>query len=337
MIIFFCMKVFITRVIPDAGLQLLQNAGITVTQWTEKRDLTPTELIDACKQHDALLTSGANNIDTHFLQECKHLKVIALLSVGYDNVDVKTATSLNIPIGNTPGVLSGATADTAFLLMLAASRKAFYVHKKILKGEWKFFDPTADLGIELNNKTLGVFGLGKIGFELAKKCAGAYNMKVIYHNRHHNEEAEKALNAVRVSFDELLQQSDVLSVHTSLTPETKGIFNSTAFSKMKPSAIFINTARGAIHNEEDLTAALQAGTIWGAGLDVTNPEPMAKDNPLLEMPNVAILPHIGSATVDTRNAMSVLAAKNIIAGLSGLKLANIVNPEIYQDWNRITC
>lgn len=331
------MKVFITRVIPDAGLRLLQNAGISITQWTEKRDLTPTELIDACKQHDALLTSGANNIDAHFLQECKHLKVIALLSVGYDNVDVKAATSLNIPIGNTPGVLSGATADTAFLLMLAASRKAFYVHKKIQKGEWKFFDPTADLGIELNNKTLGIFGLGKIGFEMAKKCAGAYNMKVIYHNRSHNEEAEKALNAVRVSFDELLEQSDVLSVHTALTPETKGIFNTTAFNKMKSSAIFINTARGAIHNETDLTEALQAGTIWGAGLDVTNPEPMAKDNPLLDMPNVAILPHIGSATVDTRNAMAVLAAKNIIAGLAGLKLANIVNPEIYQDWNRITC
>jgi lactate dehydrogenase-like 2-hydroxyacid dehydrogenase len=331
------MKVFITRVIPDAGLQLLEHAGITITQWTEKRDLTQKELIDACKQHDALLTSGANNIDAHFLHECKHLKVIALLSVGYDNVDVKTATSLNIPIGNTPGVLSGATADTAFLLMLAVSRKAFYVHKKIAKGEWKFFDPTADLGIELNNKTLGVFGLGKIGFELAKKCVGAYNMKVIYHNRSHNEEAEKALNAVRVSFDELLEQSDVLSVHTALTPETKGIFNAAVFSKMKPASIFINTARGAIHNEADLTAALQAGTIWGAGLDVTSPEPMATDNPLLDMPNVAVLPHIGSATVEARNAMAVLAAKNIIAGLSGLKLANMVNPEVWQDWNRITC
>jgi lactate dehydrogenase-like 2-hydroxyacid dehydrogenase len=331
------MKAFITRVIPDAGLQLLQDAGITITQWTEKRDLTPEELINACQQHDALLSSGANNINAHFLNECKHLKVIALLSVGYDNVDVPEATRLNIPIGNTPGVLSGATADTAFLLMLAASRKAFYVHKKILKGEWKFFDPTTDLGIELNGKTLGIFGLGKIGFELAKKCVGAYNMKVIYHNRQHNVDAEKALNAVRVSFDELLQQSDVLSVHTALTAETKGIFNTTAFSKMKPSSIFINTARGAIHNEEDLRAALESGAIWGAGLDVTNPEPMLPDNPLLNMPNVAILPHIGSATVDTRNAMSVIAAKNVIAGLGGARLPHIVNPEIYQDWNRITC
>jgi lactate dehydrogenase-like 2-hydroxyacid dehydrogenase len=221
--------------------------------------------------------------------------------------------------------------------MLAASRKAFYVHKKILKGEWKFFDPTTDLGIELNGKTLGIFGLGKIGFEMAKRCVGAYNMKVIYHNRQHNVDAEKALNAVRVSFDELLQQSDVLSVHTALTAETKGIFNTTAFSKMKPSSIFINTARGAIHNEEDLRAALESGTIWGAGLDVTNPEPMLPDNPLLNMPNVAILPHIGSATVDTRNAMSVIAAKNVIAGLGGARLPHIVNPEIYQDWNRITC
>lgn len=331
------MKVFITRVIPDAGLQLLHKAGITVTQWTEKRDLTPTELIEACQQHDALLSSGANSIDANFLNACKHLKVIALMSVGYDNVDVKEATRLNIPIGNTPGVLSGATADTAFLLMLAASRKAFYVHKKIQKGEWKFFDPTADLGIELNGKTLGIFGLGKIGFEMARKCVGAYDMKVIYHNRGTNEEAESKLNAVRVSFNELLEQSDVLSVHTALTPETKGVFNTAAFSKMKPSSIFINTARGGIHNEKDLKAALEAGSIWGAGLDVTNPEPMAKDDPLLDMPNVAILPHIGSATVETRDKMAILAARNIIAGLGGVKLPNTVNPEIHQDWNRITC
>lgn len=316
------MKVFITRNIPAIGLQLLKEAGIETTVWTERRDITPEELIQICKEHDAMLSSGPNKINRSFLEACKHLKVISLLSVGYDNVDIDAAKELGVPIGNTPGVLSGATADTAFLLMLAVSRKAFFLHKEIINGNWNFWDPTANLGIELNGKTLGIFGLGKIGFELAKKCIGAYNMKVIYHNRGHNEEAERELSAVRVSFDELLQQSDVVSVHTALTPETSGIFNKTVFSKMKSSAIFINTARGAIHNEEDLVAALEKGTIWGAGLDVTNPEPMEPGNPLLNMPNVAILPHIGSATVETRNAMATIAAKNVIAGLKGEKLPN---------------
>ena len=323
------MKVFITRVIPEKGLQLLQEAGLELTQWTEKRDPTPAELIEYCKQHDALLSVGPNKINSRFLQECHHLKVIALHAVGFDNVDVPAATALKIPIGNTPGVLSNATADTAFLLMLAVSRKAFYMHKQIGKGQWGFFEPTANLGMELTGKTLGIAGLGKIGFEMAKRCIGAYGMKVIYHNRHTNQEAEEVLKAERVSFDELLAQSDVLSVHTALTPETQGMFNKAAFDKMKRSAIFINAARGSIHNETDLINALNEKVIWGAGLDVTNPEPMAADNPLLEMPNVAILPHIGSATEEARDAMAIMAAKNIIAGLKGERLPFVVNPEIY--------
>lgn len=315
--------------IPEKGLQLLQDAGLHITQWTEKRDLTSAELIAYCKDHDALLSVGPNKINSSFLQECSHLKVIALHAVGFDNVDVPAATALKIPIGNTPGVLSNATADTAFLLMLAVSRKAFYMHKQIGKGEWGFFEPTANLGMELTGKTLGIAGLGKIGFEMAKRCIGAYDMKVIYHNRNHNPEAEEKLNAVKVSFDDLLAQSDVLSVHTALTPETKGLFDKAAFSKMKSTAIFINAARGSIHNETDLIKALEEKVIWGAGLDVTNPEPMASNNPLLDMPNVAVLPHIGSATIEARNAMAIMAAQNIIAGLKGERLPFVVNPEIY--------
>jgi lactate dehydrogenase-like 2-hydroxyacid dehydrogenase len=246
--------------------------------------------------------------------------VIALHSVGYDNVDVPAAKALNIPIGNTPGVLSAATADTAFLLMLAVSRKAFYSHKKIIKGEWKNYEPSPELGIEVNGKTLGIFGLGKIGLEMAKKCIGAYNMSVIYHNRSRNEEAEKEIGARYVSFEELLAQSDVLSVHTALTPETKDKFTLDVFKQMKPNSIFINTARGGIHNERDLIKALEEKIIWGAGLDVTNPEPMDKDNPLLLMENVAVLPHIGSATEETRAAMAQIIVKNILAGLKGEKL-----------------
>lgn len=319
------MKVFVTRIISPTGVKLLEDAGHTVTQHTEKRELAQEELINICKEYDGLMSSGPNKLDEHFLTQCSNLKAISLLSAGYDNADIAAATRLGMQIGHTPGVLSDATADTAFLLMLAVSRKAFYLHDKIAKGEWGFFEPTADLGTELKGKTLGIFGLGKIGLELAKKCIGAYGMNVIYHNRNRNEEAEKMLGAYYVSFEELLEQSDVLSLHANLTAETKGLFDKDAFRKMKPSSIFINTARGAMHNEKDLTAALESKTIWGAGLDVTNPEPMDKDNPLLQMPNACVLPHIGSATYETREAMVTIAAQNIIAGLRGEKMPFAAN------------
>lgn len=318
------MNVFVTRIIPETGVKLLEAAGHKVRQWSQKRKLTQEELIEECSKADALLSAG-QQLDKAFLEASKHLKVIALHSVGYDNVDVETATRLKIPIGNTPGVLSGATADTAFLLMMASARNAFYMNRKIIDGEWGFFEPTANLGKELNGCTLGIFGLGKIGLEMAKRCKGAFGMKVIYHNRSRNEEADELLDAELVSFEELLLRSDVISVHTALTPETEGKFDAAAFKLMKPGAIFVNTARGSIHNEQDLIAALEANTIWGAGLDVTNPEPMKPDNKLLSMPNVAVLPHIGSATEGTRDAMARLAAENIIAGLKGEALPYPVN------------
>lgn len=314
------MKVFISGNIASVGIKELEENNISITRWKENRQITAEELIAACQDQDALISVGPNKINAQFLKACSHLKVIALHSVGYDQVDVAAAKSLNILIGNTPGVLSGATADTAFLLMLAVSRKAFYAHKKIIKGEWKNYEPTPELGIEVSGKTLGVFGLGKIGLEMAKKCIGAYQMPVIYHNRSRNEEAESEIGAKYVSFEELLAQSDVLSVHTALTPETKGKFTLDVFKQMKPHSIFINTARGAIHNEKDLIQALEEKIIWGAGLDVTNPEPMDKDNPLLSMENVAVLPHIGSATEETRAAMARIIVKNVLAGLKGEKL-----------------
>lgn len=323
------MKVFVTRIIPEVGLKKMLDAGLEVVQWKEKRNMNPQELIEACKPCDALLSAGGK-IDADFLKECKHLKVIALHSVGFDSVDVAEATRLNIPIGNTPGVLSKTTADTAFLLMLSVARKAFYQHKRIEKGEWNFFEPTANLGIELHGKTIGIYGLGKIGYEMARSCIAMFDMKVIYHNRNNNLEAEKNLNAIKVTFEELIAQSDVLSVHVPLSQETKGQFDKSVFNQMKPSSIFINTARGSIHHEEDLIQALEKEVIWGAGLDVTDPEPMHPDNPLLNMPTVAVLPHIGSATIETRNAMSIRAAENIIAGLKGERLPYPVNPEVFQ-------
>lgn len=314
------MKVFISGNIAPVALQQLEANDVQITQWKEDRQITQGELIEACKSHDAFISVGPNKINAEFLNGCNHLKVIALHSVGFDQVDVDTAKKLQIPIGNTPGVLSAATAETAFLLMIAVSRKAFFSYKKIIDGKWDKYEPAPELGIEINGKTLGVFGLGKIGLEMAKKCKAAYNMKIIYHNRSQNEEAEKEVGAKYVSFDDLLAESDVLSVHTALTDETKGMFSMKVFEKMKPNAIFVNTARGGIHNEKDLIKALEDKLIWGAGLDVTNPEPMDRDNPLLYMENVAVLPHIGSATEETRTAMAQLIAENILAGLKGEKI-----------------
>ncbi|WP_257668161.1 2-hydroxyacid dehydrogenase [Parapedobacter tibetensis] len=324
------MKIFITREVPATIKQSLVDNGFQLVEWTEKRDLTAHELIHHTKSSDALFSVGGNQLDRHFLKTCSHLKVIALCSVGYDRVDIAAATKLGIPIGNTPGVLSKTTADTAFLLMQTVARKAIHKHKEILRGNWGFFDPMADLGVELHGKILGIYGLGRIGLELAKSCRHAFDMPIIYHNRSKNETAENELGARWVSFDDLLRQSDVLSVHANLSKETQGIFNRDTFSKMKKSAIFINTARGSMHHEVDLTNALENNVIWGAGLDVTDPEPMEADNPLLYMPNVAILPHIGSATIETRMKMMQLTVQNLIAGLHGNRLPHCVNPTVYE-------
>jgi glyoxylate reductase len=320
-------KVFVTRDLPGTGIGLLKNEGFNVSVWPHDRPLSPAELIREGKKANAIVTLLTDTIDANFLNECEQLDIISQFAVGYDNINIPEATKLGIAVGYTPGAMSDATADTAFGLMIATSRKMFYMHKSIAKGKWTFFRPKADLGIELKNKTLGIFGLGRIGMQMALRCKGAYNMKIIYHNRKPNKDAEKLLGASLVSFDELLSQSDVLSVHCALNNETRGVFDKAAFSKMKSTSIFVNTARGGIHNEQDLIVALNAGTIWGAGLDVTNPEPMDAGNPLLSMSNVAVLPHIGSATEEARNEMSRLAVMNIIEFYKYNHVPNVVNPE----------
>ena len=320
------MKVYITRIIPAAGLELIRAAGHEIVEYTGKTALGRDEFYRHASDADGLLLAGSSPLSREVMDSLPKLKVISLMSVGYDHVDLAAAAEKGIRVGHTPGVLSDATADVAFLLMLAASRKAFYLHKQIARGGWGFFEPTENLGLNLKGKTIGIFGLGSIGYEMARRCRGAYDMQILYHNRGRNELAERELHARKVSFEELLAQSDVLSLHSTLTDETKGLFDRKAFEQMKPTSIFVNAGRGGLHNEADLLEALNNGTIWGAGLDVTNPEPMTPDNPLLEMPNVAILPHIGSATIDTRDAMAVLAAQNLLAGLDGTPLPSEVPP-----------
>ncbi|HMJ67527.1 MAG TPA: D-glycerate dehydrogenase [Cyclobacteriaceae bacterium] len=320
-------KVLLTRQYPALAHELLAAAGLDVIVWPEPRPMTPEELVEQSKKADALLCTITDKITPEFLRQCPHIKVLAQFGVGYDNINVPEATKYGVAVGNTPGVLTDATADTAFALLLCVSRKVLHNHKKILAGGWKSFEPDKSLGIELKGKTLGILGLGRIGMEMARRCKGAYSMNILYHNRSKNSSAEKELGARLVSFDELLGESDIVSAHCALTAGTRGIFNKDAFAKMKQTAIFINTARGPVHNEEDLHEALVSKKIWGAGLDVTNPEPMSFDNPLLSMENVAIFPHIGSATEEARNGMARLAAENIIGYFKDGVVPNNVNPD----------
>lgn len=323
------MNVFITKNIPEAGLKLLNEKDITLTINPIENVLSRDKFIKICQENDAILNVGSYNFDEDFFQQCSHLKGIALFSVGFDSVDLSAATRRKIPVGNTPDVLNRSTSDIAFLLMQSVARKSFYNHKRIINGDWGTFNALENLGQELYGKTLGIFGLGRIGFEMAQKCKAAFEMKILYHNRSHNENAEKELDAEFVDFETLLAQSDVLSVHSNYTQENNELFNKDTFAKMKTNSIFINTARGKFHNEDDLFHALNQNIIWGAGLDVTNPEPMKPENPLLSLPNCCILPHIGSATYEARNGMAVCAAQNIIALFENKKMPFCVNEEVY--------
>lgn len=327
------MKVFATKVIPDNAKALLASKNITVDEWTRETAISKKELIQTLTsgEYAGLFVLGVK-IDADIIHAIKNnIKIISLLSVGFDNIDVKAATEARIPVSNTPEVLNEATAETAFLLMQNVARKAFYNYRRITEGQWQNEAFTANLGTDLRGKTLGIFGLGKIGLVMGKLCQAAFDMKVIYHNRSRNEKADKLLNGLFVSFDELLEKSDVLSLHCALTPETTKKFNAAAFKKMKPSSIIINTARGKVIDEPALIFALQEKEIWGAGLDVTDPEPMQPGNALLKMQNVAVLPHIGSATVNTRNRMAQLAAENMLLGLTGKRLKTPINEELYSD------
>ncbi|SDI42100.1 Lactate dehydrogenase [Chryseobacterium taeanense] len=325
------MKVFINKRIPEIGINMLKEAGLEVFI-PDHDNLSREEWLSYCKSHDMILSVGAEfKYDKDFFNECPNVKAIALYSVGFDHVDIQEANSRKIPVGNTPDVLSKATSDIAFLLMQSVARRASYNFEKVKVGNWGDFDPLHALGQELYGKTLGIFGLGRIGFEMAKKSKAAFDMNIIYHNRHRNQEAENELGAKYVSFEELISRSDVLSIHANFKEEQKELFNADVFKEMKENAIFINTARGGFHNQKDLYDALAEHKIWGAGLDVTNPEPIFKDDPILELSNVCVLPHIGSATVEARNGMAKIAAENLIAFSKGEKMPACINPEVYSE------
>lgn len=324
------MKIFLNKALPDAGMELLKAAGLELLL-PEAEILSRAAWIAYCQQADVVVGIAARGFDAAFFEQCPNVKAIALFSVGYDQVDIAAATQRRIPVSNTPDVLSRATSDVAFLLMQSVSRLAAFNFERVKSGNWpQQFQPTLHLGQELYGKTLGIFGMGRIGLEMARKCKAAFDMKIIYHNRNRRPDIETGLNAGYVTFDELLAQSDVLSLHANYTSASKNLFDAAAFRKMKANAILVNTARGGFIREQDLYEALSSQRIWGAGLDVSDPEPMSSDNPLLSLPNVCVLPHIGSATVEARNGMAKLVAENVIAFVKGGRMPTAVNVEVYE-------
>ncbi len=310
-------KVFITRKILSDGIELLVSQGFQVDINPEDRPLSYDELNKIAGDYDALITMLSDKIDEQFLEKNSHLKVISNYAVGFNNIDIKTASRLNIAIGNTPDVLTEATAEIALGLMIAATRNFKKASKSAEGGRWKNWDPQGHLGHALKGKTLGVIGLGRIGLRLAEMCSHAFKMKIVYTAR---SEKSNSISAQKVEMNDLLKTSDFISIHVPLTNETRKLIGVNEFKLMKQNAVLINTARGEIIDQEALINALSNNTIFAAGLDVTDPEPLPLSNDLFKLENAIILPHIGSATFEARREMSLMCARNIIAGLTGKEL-----------------
>jgi glyoxylate reductase len=320
-------KVFVTRLIPAAGLDRVREECDTEV-WTDPLP-PPYEVLRAkVADRDGLVALLTDRIDAALLDAAPRLKVVSNYAVGFNNVDVVAATARGVAVGNTPGVLTEATADMAFCLLIAAARCVVDGHQYARDGKWKTWEPLGHLGQDLVGRTLGVVGMGRIGYALARRCARGWDMPVLYHDARRNEQAETELGARSVDLETLLQMADFVSVHTDLNDTTRGMFNAARFKQMKPTAVFVNTSRGPVVVEKDLLEALRAGTIFAAGLDVTDPEPPPPDSPLLRQPRLVVAPHIASATVGTRDAMASICAENLLAGLAGKPLPAWVNPEV---------
>jgi D-3-phosphoglycerate dehydrogenase len=288
----------------------------------------PREVLrEKVKDVDGLVVLLTDRIDAEILDNAPRLKIVANYAVGYDNIDVDECTRRGIVVTNTPDVLTDATAELAWALVFAVARKIVEAHKYVEKRLWRGWSPTLFLGIELKGKTLGVLGAGRIGQAFALKSTG-FGMKVVYYNRRPNEVLEKQLGARKVDLDELLQVSDIISLHLPLTPETYHLIGEREFNLMKPNAIFINTARGKIVDEKALVKVLKERRIYGAGLDVFEFEPQISEE-LYELDNVVMLPHIGSATVEARTKMAELVVENLKAFFNGEIPPTVVNKELY--------
>jgi glyoxylate reductase len=320
-------KVFVTRVIPEKGLDIVREF-CDVDLWQSELPPTHEELSQHIRGIDGLLCLLTDKIDGEVMDDAgPQLKVISNHAVGYDNIDVSAATARKIPVGNTPDVLTDATADFAFALLMVVARRIPEAERYVHDGKWKTWGPMTLLGVDIKGATLGLVGFGRIGKAVARRALG-FDMRVIYYNTS-KKKHDPSIKATRVDFETLLEESDFISLHTPLTPDTRHLIDAEAFSKMKSNAVLVNTARGPIVDPDALHEALKERRIFGAGLDVTDPEPLPPDSPLLTLDNVVIAPHIASASKSSREKMSWMAAQNLIAGLKGDRLPNCVNPQVY--------
>jgi len=315
-------KVYVTRKIPKKGLALVCeacDAGV----WEGEVPVPREVLLDKVRGVEGLLSLLTERIDTEVLDAAPQLKVISNYAVGFNNIDVDACTARGIPVGNTPDVLTDTTADFAFTLLMAAARRVVEAMDHVRAGKWKTWGPTTLLGQDIHDATLGIVGYGRIGKAMARRGRG-FDMRVLFCDAYVTGD-DADIGATKVDMDTLLAESDFVSIHVPLTEETHHLISSAELMKMKTSAVLINTARGSVVDPQALYEALRDGAIAAAGLDVTEPEPIAMDDPLLTLPNCIIAPHIASGSVATRDKMAEIAAKNLIAGLRGEPLPHCVN------------
>jgi glyoxylate reductase len=321
-------NVFITRMIPQPGIDLLKHLCGRVEVNPDDRTLSKRELIEAVRGKDGVLCLITDVLDGEFLEAVKGLKVISNYGVGFNHIDVAAATRLGILVTNTPGVLTGATADLTWALIFAVSRRIVEADRFTRAGLFSEWQPMLFLGSEISGRTLGVVGAGRIGSAVAMKSRG-FEMPVLYADSGPNPDLDSATGARLVALDDLLREADIVSLHVPLTAGTRHLIGERELSLMKKTAVLINTSRGPVIDEAALVRALKSGRIAGAGLDVYENEPRLEPG-LSGLDNAVLLPHLGSATLETRTRMSVMASENLISGLSGELPVHLVNKEVFQ-------
>jgi glyoxylate reductase len=319
----------VSRRIPDEGLnRILEAADADV--WPDELPPPRDELLRRVEGKDGVLALLTDRVDAEFFDRAgPQLKVVSNYAVGFDNIVVPEATRRRVPVGNTPGVLTDTTADLAWTLLMAAGRRVVEGDRYVHDGRWKTWGPMLLLGTDVSGSTLGIVGFGRIGQAMARRAKG-FGMTVLYHDvQQLPDSVTGPLGATYTDLDELFQRSDFVSLHTNLTDETRHMVNEARLRQMKPTSVLVNTSRGPVVDQKALYRALSEGWIMAAGLDVTDPEPMPVDEPLLTLPNIIVVPHIASGSRATRAKMAEMAADNLLAGVRGERLPTPVNPEVY--------
>lgn len=322
------MNVLVTRAIPDEGIAILKRVCTEVEVSPHVRAVTGSELISMARGRDGLLTMVTDPVNATLLDACPTIRAISNFGVGINNIDVAECTRRKIGVANTPGVLTDATAETAWALIFAVARRVVEGESMVRSGKWEGWGPMQCLGMGITGKTLGIIGAGRIGQRVAEMSRG-FGMRILYHSRTPRPDFERSTNATRVDMETLLRTADIISVHTPLSPETRHLIGAEQLAMMKPTAILINTARGPVIDEAALVEALRAKRIFAAGLDVYEREPQLTPG-LRELTNVVLLPHIGSGIIETRTRMATMAAEHLIAMLQGQRPTCPVNPELWR-------